>query len=66
MPFFEELQARTAQARVELFRDIAAHFRQRVPFPAEATDGITDEQYVRNVVDVLYRTRSGGQSAAAK
>ena len=54
------------QARVELFRDIAAHFRQRVPFPAEATDGITDEQYVRNVVDVLYRTRSGGQSAGAK
>jgi hypothetical protein len=27
-------------------------------FPAEATDGITDEQYLRNVVDVIYRTRT--------
>lgn len=43
-------------ARVELFSELAAHFRARVEFPAEATDGIADEQYVRNVVDVLYRT----------
>ena len=55
------------QARVDLFRDIAAQFRERVPFPAEATDGITDEQYVRNVVDVLYRARSAsGPGAEAK
>jgi hypothetical protein len=27
-----------------------------VEFPAEATDGVADEQYLRNVVDVLYRT----------
>jgi uncharacterized RDD family membrane protein YckC len=46
------------QARVELFSEIAEHFRSQVEFPPEATDGITDEQYVRNVVDVLYRTRS--------
>jgi uncharacterized RDD family membrane protein YckC len=45
-------------ARVELFSDLAAHFRARVEFPAEATDGIADEQQVRNVVDVLYRTRA--------
>lgn len=44
-------------ARVALFAELAAHFRPKAPFPAEATDGITDEQYVRNVVDVLYRTR---------
>jgi len=43
-------------ARVELFADLAAHFRTKVEFPAEATDGIADEQYLRNVVDVLYRT----------
>jgi len=41
--------------RVELFSALAGHFRQKTPFPPEATDGITDEQYVRNVVDVLYR-----------
>jgi len=44
-------------ARVELFADLAAHFRSKVEFPAEATDGVADEQYLRNVVDVLYRTR---------
>lgn len=43
-------------ARVELFAALAAHFRGKVEFPAEATDGIADEQYLRNVVDVLYRT----------
>jgi uncharacterized RDD family membrane protein YckC len=45
-------------ARVELFAQLAAHFRAKAEFPAEATDGITDEQYLRNVVDVLYRTRA--------
>jgi uncharacterized RDD family membrane protein YckC len=44
-------------ARVELFGDLAAHFRAKVEFPAEATDGVADEQYLRNVVDVLYRAR---------
>jgi uncharacterized RDD family membrane protein YckC len=43
--------------RVSLFGQLAAHFRSKVDFPAEATDGIADEQYVRNVVDVVYRTR---------
>jgi len=44
-------------ARVELFTELADFFRQKTSFPAEATDGVSDEQYVRNVVDVLYRTR---------
>ena len=45
-------------ARVELFAELAGHFRAKVVFPPEATDGIADEQYVRNVVDVIYRTRA--------
>ncbi|HTR42439.1 MAG TPA: RDD family protein [Pseudomonadales bacterium] len=45
-------------ARVEMFGDLAAHFRTKVEFPAEATEGVADEQYLRNVVDVLYRTRT--------
>jgi uncharacterized RDD family membrane protein YckC len=45
-------------ARVEMFGELAAHFRTKVEFPAEATDGVADEQYLRNVVDVLYRTRA--------
>jgi len=48
-------------ARVELFADLAAHFRAKVDFPPEATDGITDEQFLRNVVDVIYRTQLGSQ-----
>jgi len=43
--------------RVELFGDLVAHFRAKVGFPPEASDGVADEQYLRNVVDVLYRTR---------
>lgn len=50
-------------ARVELFGELAGHFQARVEFPAEATDGVADEQYLRNVVDVLYRTR--GENPAA-
>jgi uncharacterized RDD family membrane protein YckC len=44
-------------ARVELFGELAAHFRSKVEFPAEASDGVADEQYLRNVVDVIYRTK---------
>lgn len=49
-------------ARVGLFGDLAAHFRAKVGFPPEATDGVADEQYLRNVVDVLYRTRPESRS----
>jgi uncharacterized RDD family membrane protein YckC len=45
-------------ARLELFAKLATHFRAKVDFPAEATDGLADEQYVRNVVDVVFRTRN--------
>ncbi len=40
-------------ARVELFARLAGHFRALVRFPREAVDGVTDERYVRNVVDVI-------------
>ncbi len=49
------------QARVDLFREIASHFRKIVAFPQEATDGISDERYVRNVTDILFRTRASGK-----
>jgi uncharacterized RDD family membrane protein YckC len=44
-------------ARVELFQQLATHFRAKVDFPAEAIDGLSDEQYVRNVVDVVTVTK---------
>ncbi len=46
-------------ARLELFAELAAHFHAKVDFPPEALDGIAEEQYLRNVVDVVYRTQTG-------
>jgi hypothetical protein len=45
-------------ARVELFAQIAAHFRKIVQFPPEAVESMPDEQFVRNIVDLLFRTRA--------
>ncbi len=40
--------------RIELFKELAGYFREHAAFPDEATLGMTDEQYVRNVVDSIY------------
>ena len=45
-------------ARVELFESIAAHAKRIAEFPPEVTEGLTDEQYVRNVVDIAFRRHS--------
>lgn len=50
-------------ARVEAFGAIARRFREAAPFPDEATFGLTDEQYVRNAVDVIYRARAAARDA---
>lgn len=42
------------EASLQLFNDLATHFKQRVEFPPEATEFVSPEQYVRNVVDVIY------------
>lgn len=42
-------------ARLRLFAAIRAWLAQRVPFPDEAVAGLSDERYVANVVDILYR-----------
>ncbi|HEV2392239.1 MAG TPA: RDD family protein [Verrucomicrobiae bacterium] len=54
-------------ARLELFAGLAAHFRAKTDFPEETIEGITDEQFVRNIVDLIYRTltESRPQRAAA-
>jgi uncharacterized RDD family membrane protein YckC len=43
-------------ARVELFAQIAEHFKKIISFPQEVIEGITDEQFVRNVVDALIQS----------
>jgi len=45
-----------AVARLELFEQLASYFQKKVPFPEDAIDGVSSEQYIRNVVDVVYRT----------
>ena len=44
-----------APARIILFGEVADHYRGLVEFPPEATEQISDEQYVRNVVEILFR-----------
>jgi uncharacterized RDD family membrane protein YckC len=46
------------EARVALFRELASHLRALVPFPPETIENIPDEQYVRNVVDIVFRERA--------
>ncbi len=46
-----------ANERVQLYRELADHFREKSSFPETATAGITDEQYLRNVVDTVFRGR---------
>ena len=41
-------------ARIELFQELAAYFQKVVPFPAAASEGLTDEQYVRSVIRVIF------------
>ena len=45
--------------RSELFARLAARFHAAVPLPEELVEGVTDEQHVRNVVDVLFQARGG-------
>ena len=41
--------------RLRVFSNLADYFREVAEFPDEITVGLSDEQYVRNVVDTLYR-----------
>lgn len=44
-----------ATARTRLYRELADSFRAEVAFPDEATRTLSDEQYLRNCIDTLYR-----------
>ena len=52
------------EERIELFHAIANHFHAKVEYPPEASEGVADEQYVRNVADVLFRARGEAASKA--
>jgi len=48
--------------RLRLFADLGAHFRGKTSLPPETTEGVPDEQFVRNVVDALYNTSSKSET----
>jgi uncharacterized RDD family membrane protein YckC len=48
-------------ARLAVFQEIADHLRNLVPYPTEIVELIADEAYVRDVVEILYK--SGGKLA---
>jgi uncharacterized RDD family membrane protein YckC len=45
------------EVRARLFAEMASHYRSLARVPADAADGIADEQFLRNVIDVLYLSR---------
>ena len=45
------------RARAELFARLGEHFRALVEFPPDSVEHITDEQYLRNVIDTVFRSR---------
>jgi uncharacterized RDD family membrane protein YckC len=47
-------------ARLRLFAEMAVWFRSLVEFPEEATLYLTDEQYVWNVVEIVFGTAKRG------
>ena len=55
----EEIES---EARVTLFTELAQYFKAIVVFPSEAVEGVPDEQYIRNVVDILFRGRAAVQA----
>lgn len=42
------------EARLALFSRLAGYFRELVPYPAELAEQLSDEQYVRNVSEIVY------------
>ena len=44
-----------ADARVALFREIAEHLKTKTTFPPQAIETLSNEQFVRNAVDVLFQ-----------
>jgi len=44
-------------ARVSLFNELAEQLKSAVKFPQEALEGISDERYLGNVIDVIFRPR---------
>jgi hypothetical protein len=47
-------------ARIDVFRELAEYFQSLVAFPEGAREGLTDEQFVRSVLRVIYGGKRAG------
>jgi len=45
----------TPEARGAVYARLVEHFRGTLDFPPEATDGLSDERFLRNLADILFR-----------
>lgn len=52
------------EARVEVFREAARYFRGVVRFPEDLVGGLSDEQWVRNVVESAFRAGETGSRSS--
>ena len=43
------------QARLKVFGALRKHFEQKAKYPEKLTIGMSDEQYIRDVADILFR-----------
>jgi len=55
----------TPEDRIELFAFLATHFRGYRVYPEETEIGLTDEQYIRNLVEVLFQRDSKKDAGVA-
>lgn len=43
------------ECRAGIYSEIVQFLNEKVKFPQEVTDGLSDERYLRNMIDILYR-----------
>lgn len=41
--------------RAQIYSEIVQYLKEKVKFPQEVTDGLSDERYIRNIADILFR-----------
>jgi hypothetical protein len=53
------------EARLRVFAELSSRFRELVTFPAADTETLSDEQYVRNAVEIVF-LRQGAAPGIAR
>jgi len=51
----------TPEARIQVFAELADYFNSLTPVTTEDTQNISDEQLIRNIVEILFRTDTQNQ-----